>query len=228
MPQPLFSIAAPPFIDERLPAEWTSAAPQAMERVPKPASDWIARAIALAVLAFFAVFGFQAMTWALGGGWQWLWMLVGLPVFAAFSVATVRFVLTTLRERRRVRVALANISLERGEGFRPGTPLDLRLRATVPAAQEGERTMAPEHIAVRLMRRLVRRAPDGSDLLVDECHGEALARRDDARAHRLVYTCTLGADPDEDGTAQWFVTLHDTAVSKDDAPFLIAGLRLLR
>jgi|GEM_PF-4838061 len=96
----------PPGADA-LPAGWTSDAPQATERVRKSAGEWIAWLIALAVLACFAVFGFQAMTWALAGGWQWLWMAVGLPVFAMFSVLTVVFVATTWRERRRVRVALA-------------------------------------------------------------------------------------------------------------------------
>lgn len=221
------SAGLPP-VQEQLPTEWASHAPQPSERVSRSVSEWIGWLIALAVLTFMAVFGFQAITWALAGGWQWLWMVVGVLMFPTFSVLAVRFVWTTFHEHRRVRVALENLSLERGEGFRVGTPLDVRLRAMVPAAREGERTEAPERILVRLMRRRVRHEPDGSALLVDECRDEAIAPRDGARADRLVYTCTLGADADDVDTALWFVTLHDTAESeKDDLPFLTAALRQL-
>ena len=217
---------------EAQPTAWTSSAPQATERVRKSAGDWVAWLVALAVLAFFVLFGFNAMTWALAGGWQWLWMVVGPPVFAAFSVLTVVFVVTTLRERRRVRVALGGMSLERGEGFRVGEPLELRLLATVPEAHRGERTTAPERIAMRLMRRSVRGEPDGRWAVVDECCDEAVAVRDDTtRAGRVLYACELCAQPAPDDTgrdapAQWFVELHDTAVA-GGAPFFIAGLRLL-
>jgi hypothetical protein len=217
-----------PPIDETLPAEWTSEAPQATERLRRSVGDWVAWFIALAVLAFFAVFGFRAMTWALAGGWQWLWMGVGLPVFAMFSVLTVVFVATTLRERRRVRVALGGMSLERGEGFRVGEPLDVRLLAQVPGAQGGERTVAPERIAMRLMRRSVRHEADGRWTVVDECCDEAIAVRDDTtRAGRVLYACELCARPTpDDAPSQWTVELHET-VAPDNAPLLVAGLRLL-
>lgn len=209
-----------PAIDERLPDEWTSGAPQATERAPKSPADWLGWLIALAVLVFFAVFGFQAMTWALAGGWQWLWMLVGLPVFAMFSVLTVVFVCTSLRERRRVRVALENIRLERGEGLRIGEPLELRLRATAPAARQGEPTRAPGRLTLRLMKRV-----DAS--LPDTCCDETVMQREDAQAARLLYTGTLCTQPDEDGgAALWFVTVHETD-AVDAAPFLVAPLRLL-
>ncbi|MGJ7503410.1 hypothetical protein ACSFBF_23840 [Variovorax sp. ZT5P49] len=207
--------------DETLPTEWTSRAPQATERAPKSAADWAAWLVALAVLVFMAVFGFQAMTWALAGGWQWLWLAVGLPFFGVFSVSTVLLIVTRLRERRRVRVALANMSLERGEGFRIGEPFELRLRATVPVAQEGERTVAPKRIGMRLMRGAFIRA--GSP--VNECCDEAVASREDARDGRLLYTCELRAGSEHGGTAQWFVELHDMA--DDGASILVAPLRLL-
>ncbi|MGJ7606033.1 hypothetical protein ACSFA7_16945 [Variovorax sp. LT1R20] len=221
------SASLPP-VDETLPTEWTSDAPQAMERVRRSIGDWVAWLIALALLAFFAVFGLRAMTWALAGGWQWLWMAVGLPVFAMFSVLTVVFVATTWRERRRVRVALSGMSLERGEGFRVGEPLELRLLATVPEAHSGERTVAPERIAVRLMRRAVHSETDGHWTLADECCDEAVAVRDDTtRAGRVLYGCELCARPaPNDAPAQWFVTLHEAA-GPDSAPFVLAGLRLL-
>ncbi|UKI09179.1 MULTISPECIES: hypothetical protein [Variovorax] len=206
-----------PPIDERLPAEWTSGAPQASEHAPKSLADWAGWLVALAVLVFFAVFGFQAMTWALAGGWQWLWMPVGLPVFAMFSVLTVVFVYTTLRERRRVRVALADIRLERGEGLRPGEPLELRLRATVPAAGKGERTTAPARLTLRLMKR-------GEASMPDTCCDEAVMQCESMQAARLLYMGTLCARPDKNGgTALWFVTVHDT----DGEPFIVAPLRLL-
>ena len=209
------------------PTEWTSNAPQVTERTPQSVSDWVAWLIALAVLAFFAVFGFQAMTWALGGGWQWLWMVIGLPVFATFSVLTVLFVVKRLREGRRVRVALENMSLERGEGFRVGEPLELRLRATVPRARAGERTAAPERIVMRLIRRAAADAASGERMRPDECCDEAVAHRDDARADRLVYACELCASPVYGGgAAQWSVELHDPAAD-DDLPFFVVGLRLL-
>jgi hypothetical protein len=229
MPQHPPAIDLPPF-EERLPAVWTSGAPQATERAPKSAADWLGWLIALAVLAFFAVFGFQAITWALAGGWQWLWMVVGVPVFAGFSVLTVVFVFTTLRERRRVRMALENISLERGEGFRAGEPLELRLRATVPVAQAGERTAPPARLSLRLMRRALHRPGAGGEASVtDTCCDEAVMPCDDPRATRLLYMGTLCARPeDDDGTALWSVALHDTdADTDDDAPFLVAALRRL-
>jgi hypothetical protein len=230
-PDPRVDGLAP--LAELQPAEWTSGAPQATERVRRSGGDWLAWLVALAALAYFALFGFKAMTWALAGGWQWLWMVVGLPVFAAFSVLTVFFVVTTLRERRRVRVALQGMSLERGEGFRVGEPLELRLLATVPEAQKGERTTAPERIAMRLMRQSIRSEPDGSWTVVDKCRDEAVAICDTTtRAGRVLYACELCARPAPDDTdrdapqAQWFVELHETAAA-DGAPFFIAGLRLL-
>ncbi|HEX7867227.1 MAG TPA: hypothetical protein VF555_19885 [Variovorax sp.] len=219
--------AGPPPVDERLPTAWTSGMPQATERMPRSAADWIAWLIALAVLVFMAVFGFQAMRWSLAGGRQWLWMLVGLPFFGVFSVLAVLAVVTRLRERRRVRVALENMSLERGEGFRIGEPLELRLRATVPVAQEGERTVAPERIAMRLVRRSILDAADGTRSPVEECCDEAVAAREDARAGRVLYACELRASPGCVGdAAQWSVELRDAA---DDGgpPLLVAAMRLL-
>ena len=217
-----------PPVDETLPAEWTSEAPQATERVRRSVGDWTAWFVALAVLAFFAVFGFNAMTWALAGGWQWLWMAVGLPVFAMFSVLTVVFVVKRLRERHRVRVALGGMSLERGEGFRIGEAFDVRLLATVSEAQGGERTVAPEHIAVRLMRRSVRSEADGRWTAADACCDEAIAVRDDTtRAGRVLYAWELCARPtSDDAPSQWTVELRETA-APNSAPFVVAGLRLL-
>lgn len=218
----------PPF-DEHVPTEWCSDAPQATERMQKPFSDRIAWLVALAVLAFMAAFGFQAITWSLRGGWQWLWLLVGLPFSGIFSASTVMFLVTTLRERRRVRVALENMSLERGEGFRADMPLDQRLRATVPPARDGERTAAPERIGVRLMQRAIRHDPDGHAVLVDECRGETVAHceaTDDARGSRRVYAWTLRAGPAHEGATQWFITLHDAALP-GGPPFLVAALREL-
>lgn len=201
--------------------------PQATERVSRSAADRIAWLVALAVLVFMAVFGFQAMRWSLAGGWQWLWMLVGVPFFGVFSVLSVLAVVTRLRERRRVRVALEGMSLERGEGFRIGEPFELRLRATVPAAQEGERTVAPERIAVRLVRRCVLDAADGTRSLAGECCDEAIASREDARAGRVVYACELRAQSGRgDQTAQWSVELREAAGGSGE-PLLVAALRLL-
>ncbi|MDH6168884.1 hypothetical protein M2282_004048 [Variovorax boronicumulans] len=220
-----------PPLAEVLPAEWTSDAPQATERVRKSIGEWVAWLVALAVLGFFALFGFQAITWATAGGWQWLWMAVGLPVFAMFSVLTVVFVVTTWRERRRVRVALGGMSLARGEGFRVGEPLELRLLAEVPEAQGSERTEAPERIAMRLMRRSVRSDAEGRWTVVDECCDEAVAMRDDTtRLGRVLYACEVRAEsaraPTDDPATQWFVALHDTA-APDSPAFMVAGLRLL-
>lgn len=229
-------VGLPP-LQEQLPTEWTSAAPQATERAKKPISDWVAWLVALAVLLFLATFGFQAMTWALRGGWHWLWMVVGLPVFGIFSVTSVTMVVGRLRERRRIRVALANMSLERGEGFRVGEPLTLRLRATVAAAaHDGERTVAPQRIVMRLIRRSLRGEAKGGGALVDECCDEAVAHREDAREGRLLYACELCASPapaagaadaaDAADAMQWSVELHDPAV-EGGAPFVVAALRRL-
>jgi len=215
MPQPSFP--APPF-DAQSPTAWTSAMPQATERASKPAADWLAWLLALAVLVFMAVFGLQAMRWSLAGGWHWLWMLVGLPFFGVFSVLAVTAVATRLRERRRVRVALENMSLERGEGLRVGEPLELRLRATVPAAQEGERTVAPQRIAMRLM---LHRTLDAAG----ECCCEAIASREETSDGRLLYECELRADPGLDAP-QWSVELRDAA-DHTGVPILTAALRRL-
>jgi hypothetical protein len=225
-PHPL-SIAPPelPPLEERLPAEWTSGAPQATERVKKSLLEWIGWLVALAVLVFMAVFGFQALTWSLHGGWQWLWLLVGLPFFGLFSVSVVVFVVQTLRERRSVRVALDELRLERGEGFRVGTPLTQRLHASVPPARDGERTVAPQRIAVRLVQRAIP-APGGGALPVDECRDEAIAQVEQARDGRRVYAWTLNAASAREGASQWFLTLHDPA-APDAAPFLVAALREL-
>jgi hypothetical protein len=219
-------VGLPPLVEWQ-PAEWTSAAPQQTERVQKSAGEWVAWLAALAVLAFFALFGFNAMTWALAGGWQWLWMVVGLPVFAAFSVLALVFAATTLRERRPVRVALSGMSLEHGDSFRVGEPLGLRLLGAVPEAHKGERTMAPERIATRLMRRSIRTEPDGRWTVADECRDEAVAiRNDTAPMGRVLYACELCAQPAPDDTdrgAQWFVELHDAAVT-GSSPFFSAAL----
>ena len=229
-PDPRMAGAAP--LAEVQPAEWTSGAPPVTERVRRSAGDWIAWLVALAVLVFFALFGFNAITWALAGGWQWLWLAVGLPVFGVFSVLTVVFVVTTLRERRRVRISLQDLSLERGEGFRVGEPLELRLLGTVPAPQAGERTAAPERIGARLMRQSVRSDPDGGWTWVDECCDETVMTCDHtARAGRVRFAGELCAhaapgDASQDASAQWSVELHDPAEA-DGVPFFVARLRLL-
>jgi hypothetical protein len=224
------ALGLPP-LPEQLPAEWRSHAPQAKESMKRSASDWLAWLIALAVLLFMAAFGFQAMTWVLRGGWNWLWLAIGPPVFGVFAVSAVRMVVGRVRERRGIRVALQNMALERGEGFREGEPLSLRLRATVAeAATEDERTVPPERITVRLMRRFVRGDADGGWTLVDECRAEATAMREDERDGRLRYACELCARPapadEPTAAAQWWVALHDPAAD-DGAPFMVAALRLL-
>jgi hypothetical protein len=225
------AVGLPP-LQEQLPTEWRSDAPQATERTAKPASDWVAWLVALAVLLYFAAFGFQAMTWALRGGWNWLWLLVGPPLFGVFAVSAVRMVVERVRERRRICVALDNIALERGEGFCVGEPLALRLRATVAvAAKDDERTVPPERITVRLMRRSVRGEADGGWTLVDECRDEAIALREDERDGRLRYACELcapleAADDPSATTAQWWLALHDASAAPA-APFMVAALRLL-
>jgi hypothetical protein len=222
------ALGLPPF-DERLPDAWTSGAPPATERVAKSFADWTAWLLALAVLGFMTAFGFQALTWSLRGGWQWLWLLVGLPFFGVFSVSMGVFVVQTLRERRQVRVALEHLSLERGEGLRADTALHQRLRAAVPPARDGERSVAPPCIGVRLMQRTIRHAPDGRAVPVDECRDETVAHAEQAeqgREGRCVYAWTLHTGPAREGASQWFVALHDPAVP-DGAPFLVAALREL-
>ncbi|KQU87112.1 hypothetical protein ASC78_03465 [Variovorax sp. Root318D1] len=214
------------------PAEWTSGAPPVTERVRRSAGDWIAWLVALAVLVFFALFGFNAITWALAGGWQWLWLAVGLPVFGTFSVLTVVFVVTTLRERRPVRIALQDLSLERGEGFRVGEPLEVQLLGTVPAPQTGERTAAPQRIGARLMRQSIRSEADGGWTWLDECCDETVMTcGDTARAGRVRYAGKLcahatqsGANPD--ASTQWWVELHDPTEGSG-APFFITRLHWL-
>jgi hypothetical protein len=222
------TLGLPP-LHEHMPTEWTSTAPQATERMKRPASDWVAWLIALAVLLYMAAFGFQAMTWTLRGGWNWLWLAVGPPVFGVFAVSAVRLAVERVRERRRIRVALQNMSLERGEGFRVGEPLALRLRAAVAeAAKDDERTVPPERITVRLMRRFVRSEADGTRTLVDECRGQAVALREDERDGRLRYTCEVCArvEPADEAAAQWWLALHDPAAEHGE-PFMVAALRLL-
>jgi hypothetical protein len=227
MPQLQPSIAP---LAEQQPTAWTSDAPQATERVRRSAGDWLGWLFALALLAFFALFGFRMMRQALAGGWQWLWMPPGLLFAVSFSALTVLHVVLRLRERRRLRVALENLSLERGEGFRVGEPLEVRLLATVPEAHQGERTLAPARITVRLMRQFVRSGADGNGALVNECCDEAVVPCDGTtRVGKVLYACELCARPEHGGDASvrgWFVELHETATG-EGAPFFVAGLRLL-
>jgi hypothetical protein len=169
------------------------------------------------------------MRQALAGGWQWLWMPPGLLFAVSFSALTVAHVVLRLRERRRLRVALENLSLERGEGFRVGEPLEVRLLATVPEAHQGERTLAPERITMRLMRQFVRSETDGDGSLVNECCDEVVVPCDGTtRVGKVLYACELCARPEHGGDAStcWFVELRETAVG-DGTPFFVAGLRLL-
>jgi hypothetical protein len=226
MPQLHPSIA--PLVEQQ-PTAWTSDAPPTTERLQRSAGDWMWWLFALALLAFFALFGFRLMLQALAGGWQWLWMPVGLMCAVGFSTLTVAHVVLRLREHRRLRVALENLSLERGEGFRVGEPLEVRLLATVPEAHQGERTLAPARITMRLVRQFVRSGADGNEALVNECCDEAVVPCDGTtRVGKVLYACELCARPEHGGNAstRWFVELHETAVG-DGAPFFVAGLRLL-
>jgi len=99
-----------------------------------------------------------------------------------------------------------------------GEPLELRLRATVPAAQEGERTVAPERIVMRLMRH---RSADATG----ECCCEAVALREEARDGRQLYACELRAEAGLDAS-RWSVELQE-ALDDGGAPILTAQLRLL-
>ena len=152
-----------PRIVQRHDTSWTSPAPPPSD-VPSRTSitDWLGSLVALAVLAFFAAFGFNALRWSLEGGWNLLWLLVGLPVFPIFTVLTLSAAYGFFRTSAPPRQALNAIDVGRDERFRIGEPLAFRVDATVPASVGDQPAEPPPQIFARLVVQMVNDKEDGS------------------------------------------------------------------
>lgn len=192
-------------------------APQAWARPlpPRSFSDALAWLLALAVLLFFAAFGWKAIRWSFAGGWHWLWLLVGVPVFPLFSAVALHMVWQRLRGT--VRVGLEALAVQRDESLRLGIPLAVRLDAVTP---RGAR--APARIAMRLVQQTAAAAPDGGWTLQDQVRDSAIAERAPSSGRKAVhYQASLTAAPGTPRAAQeaWYLALHD-ADGPDDAPAL--------
>lgn len=159
-----------PRIAQRHDTSWTSPAPPQETGQPPPSgiSHWIYSLIAIAVLAFFAAFGFNALRWSLAGGWNLLWLLVGLPVFPMFTVLTLMAVYRLFRPAVPPREALNAIEVSRDESFRIGEPLAFRVEATVPASVGKQAMEAPPQIFARLIVQTMNDEEDGSWSVSDQ------------------------------------------------------------
>lgn len=168
-----------PRIVQRHDTAWTSPAPPP-ETEHSPQSrvvQWLSSLVSTAVLAFFAAFGFNALRWSLEGGWNLLWLLVGLPVFPIFTVLTLVAVYTLVRRavpppRRR---ALEAIHISRDESFRLGEPMAFRVDAVVPASVDGQPAQAPPQILADLIVQTLNDPADGDWSLRDQFWGTGSA-----------------------------------------------------
>lgn len=152
-----------PRIVQRHDTAWTSPAPPPSNAPARTSvSDWLGSLVALAVLAFFAAFGFNALRWSLEGGWNLLWLLVGLPVFPFFTVLTLATAYGFFRTAVPPRQALNAIDVGRDERFRIGEPLAFRVDATVPASVGHQPAEPPPQIFARLIVQTVNDKEDGS------------------------------------------------------------------
>ncbi|WP_139140305.1 hypothetical protein [Variovorax boronicumulans] len=152
-----------PRIVQRHDTAWTSPAPPPSDAPQRTRlTDWLGSLVALAVLAFFAAFGFNALRWSLEGGWNLLWLLVGLPVFPVFTVLTLSTAYGLFRTAVPPRQALNAIDVSRDERFRIGEPLAFRVDATVPASVGDQPAEPPPQVFARLIVQTANDKEDGS------------------------------------------------------------------
>ncbi|WP_157755152.1 hypothetical protein [Variovorax boronicumulans] len=222
-----------PRIVQRHDTAWTSPAPPPSDAPQRTRlTDWLGSLVALAVLAFFAAFGFNALRWSLSGGWNLLWLLVGLPVFPIFGVLTLVAVYTLVRRavpppRRR---ALEAIHVGRDESFRLGEPMAFRVDAMVPASVDGQPAQAPPQIFARLVVQTLNDPEDGDWSLQDQfwgwgeadCTPSTLSGTDERRVHYAGSATATRRTPRE-AQERWYLELSASREMGVE-PFHIASL----
>lgn len=222
-----------PRIVQRHDTSWTSPAPPPSNVPPRTSiTDWLGSLVALAVLAFFAAFGFNALRWSLEGGWNLLWLLVGLPVFPIFGVLTLVAVYTLVRRavpppRRR---ALEAIHISRDESFRLGEPMAFRVDAMVPASVDGQPAQAPPQIFADLIVQTLNDPEDGDWSLRDQFWGANSADAvpstptgtGEYRVH-YVGTVTATRRTPREAQERWYLALS-TSREMGVEPFHIANV----
>ena len=221
-----------PRIAQRHAASWASPAqPTTPDDRPRhKVREWLASSIALAVLAVFAAFGFNALLWSMAGGWKLLWLLVGLPVFPTFTALTLFTAYRLVRPAVPPRAALDAIEVSRDERFRIGEPLAFRMTATVPASLGRQRMQAPQRVTARLVVQAVHDAPDGSWSLVDdicstvgaECVPAAPDSANEGRVHYAGSLTTTRTTP-RHAHENWFLALYGSEEAGAE-PFHVTSL----
>ncbi|PIF74363.1 hypothetical protein CLU95_1490 [Variovorax sp. 54] len=222
-----------PRIVQRHDTAWISPAPPEAEHSPQSrVVQWLSSLVSTAVLAFFAAFGFNALRWSLEGGWNLLWLLVGLPVFPIFGVLTLVAVYTLVRRavpppRRR---ALEAIHISRDESFRLGEPMAFRVDAVVPASVDGQPTQAPPQIIADLIVQTLNDPVDGDWSLKDQFWGagradvvpSTLTGTGERRVHYVGSVTATRRTPRE-AQERWYLALS-TSREMGVEPFHIANV----
>ncbi|WP_341890669.1 hypothetical protein [Variovorax sp. YR752] len=223
-----------PRIVQRHDTAWTSPAPppEAEHSPQSRVVQWLSSLVSTAVLAFFAAFGFNALRWSLEGGWNLLWLLVGLPVFPIFGVLTLVAVYTLVRSavpqpRRR---ALEAIHISRDESSRLGEPMAFRVDAVVPASVDGQPTQAPPQIIADLIVQTLNDPVDGDWSLKDQFWGagradvvpSTLTGTGERRVHYVGNVTATRRTPRE-AQERWYLALS-TSREMGVEPFHIANV----
>ena len=221
-----------PRIVQRHDTAWTSPAPpsEADDHSQSRVVHWISALISVAVLGFFAAFGFNALRWSLEGGWNLLWLLIGLPVFPVFGVLTLVAAYRHIRPSVTPRQALNAIDVRRDERFRIGEPLAFRVDATVPASVGHQPVEPPPEIFAHLFVQTVNGKSDGRWSVRDQAWGAGTA---DCIPSTLIgtgercvhYAGTVTATRQAPRKAQerWYLTLS-ASMQAGTEPFYIASL----
>ncbi|WPG39243.1 hypothetical protein [Variovorax sp. EBFNA2] len=220
-----------PRIVQRHDTSWTSPAPPPSDAPQRTSiTDWLGSLVALAVLAFFAAFGFDALRWSLEGGWNLLWLLVGLPVFPIFTVMTLAGAYGFFRTSAPPRQALNAIDVGRDERFRIGEPLAFRVDATVPASVGDQPAEPPPQIFARLVVQRVNDKEDGSwwvgnlgwDADPADCVPSTLTGTGEPHVH-YASTVTVSRNTPRAAQERWFLTLS-ASQEPGTEPFHVTSL----
>lgn len=220
-----------PRIVQRHDTAWASPAPPPSDAPQRTRlTDWLGSLVALAVLAFFSAFGFNALRWSLEGGWNLLWLLVGLPVFPIFTVLTLSTAYGFFRTAVPPRQALNVIDVRRDERFRIGEPLAFRVDATVPASVGDQPAEPPPQIFARLVVQTVNDKGDGSWSVRDQewatdtadCTPSTLAGTGERHVH-YAGTLTAARRTPREAQERWYLTLS-ASMEMDTEPFYVTSL----
>lgn len=220
-----------PRIVQRHDTAWTSPVPPPSNAPSRTSiTDWLGSLVALAVLAFFAAFGFNALRWSLNGGWNLLWLLVGLPVFPIFTVLTLSAAYGFFRTAVPPRQALNAIDVSRDERFRVGEPLAFRVDATVPASVGDQPAEPPPQVFARLIVQTVNDKEDGSwsvndwpwDAAPADCVSSTLTGTGERHVH-YAGTVTTSRNTLREAQERWSLALS-ASQEPGTEPFYVTSL----